>query len=42
MSESVPWDFYDLGALFLSCTLKRSPELSHTEGLVAISRTTME
>ena len=27
------WDFSDLRALFLSCTLKRSPEPSNTEGL---------
>ena len=27
------WDFSDLRALFINCTLKRSPELSHTEGL---------
>ena len=31
------WDFSDLRALFLSCTLKRSPEPSNTEGLAAIS-----
>jgi multimeric flavodoxin WrbA len=36
------WDFSDLNALFLNCTLKRSPELSHTEGLVRISRAIME
>lgn len=40
-SES-KWDFSDLKALFLNCTLKRSPELSHTDGLVQISRTIME
>ena len=28
----------DLRALFLSCTLKRSPEPSNTEGLVVVSR----
>jgi hypothetical protein len=28
--ESLPWDFSDLRALFLNCTLKRTPELSHT------------
>ena len=28
----------DLRALFLSCTLKRSPEPSNTEGLVEVSR----
>ena len=31
------WDFSDLRALFINCTLKRSPELSHTQGLVDIS-----
>jgi multimeric flavodoxin WrbA len=31
------WDFSDLRALFISCTLKRSPARSHTEGLAAIS-----
>jgi multimeric flavodoxin WrbA len=40
--ESSRWDFTDLRALFLNCTLKRSPELSHTEGLIAISRAIME
>ncbi len=36
------WDFQDLSAIFLNCTLKRSPELSHTEGLIGISRAIME
>ncbi|MDZ7732834.1 MAG: flavodoxin family protein [Acidimicrobiia bacterium] len=27
------WDFSDLRALFLNCTLKLSPEVSHTQGL---------
>ena len=36
------WDFSDLKALFLNCTLKRSPELSHTEGLIRISQAIME
>src|SRR3970040_1846577 len=30
-------DFSDLSALFLSCTLKRSPQVSNTEGLAEIS-----
>jgi multimeric flavodoxin WrbA len=30
-------DFSDLSALFLSCTLKRSPAVSNTEGLAGIS-----
>lgn len=30
------WDFSDLRALFVNCTLKRSPALSHTDGLLEI------
>ncbi len=36
------WDFTGLSALFLNCTLKRSPETSHTEGLIRQSRAIME
>ncbi|MGI8910990.1 MAG: flavodoxin family protein [Rubrobacteraceae bacterium] len=42
MRGSNLWDFSGLRALFLNCTLKRSPEMSHTEGLVRISRAIME
>ena len=35
------WDFSDLGALFLNCTLKRGPELSHTQGLIDIAAAIM-
>lgn len=35
-------DFSDLKALFINCTLKKSPDTSNTEGLVKISRTIME
>ena len=35
------WDFSDLRALFLNCTLKKSPELSHTQGLIDISQAIM-
>jgi multimeric flavodoxin WrbA len=31
------WDFSGLRALFISCTLKRSPEVSHTEALADIA-----
>lgn len=31
------WDFSDLNALFINCTLKPSPELSHTQGLMDIA-----
>ena len=36
------WDFSDLRALFVNCTLKPSPELSHTEGLMRVSMELME
>ena len=36
------WDFSNLKAIFLNCTLKRSPELSHTQGLIDISTTIMQ
>jgi len=42
LCEDSQWDFSGLKALFLNCTLKRSPELSHTEGLIAISKAIME
>lgn len=35
------WDFSDLGALFINCTLKKSPGISHTDGLVQISQAIM-
>ncbi|MEQ9453108.1 MAG: flavodoxin family protein [Phycisphaeraceae bacterium] len=35
-------DYSDLRAVFLNCTLKKSPALSHTEGLIRISREIME
>jgi multimeric flavodoxin WrbA len=40
--ESSRWSFSDLQALFLNCTLKKSPELSHTEGLIRVSKAIME
>jgi multimeric flavodoxin WrbA len=40
--EESRWDFSDLRALFLNCTLKKSPELSHTEGLIAVSKAILE
>ncbi len=35
-------DFSALKALFINCTLKRSPEISHTEGLLKVSQSIME
>jgi len=37
LCETNTTDFSDLSALFISCTLKRSPEVSNTEGLAEIS-----
>src|SRR5205807_4939394 len=37
LCEQSRWDFSDLRALFINCTLKRSPEQSHTQGLADIS-----
>jgi multimeric flavodoxin WrbA len=36
------WDFSGLKALFLNCTLKRTPEVSNTQGLIDISRGILE
>ncbi|MDX6721544.1 MAG: hypothetical protein QOJ63_3798, partial [Solirubrobacteraceae bacterium] len=33
LCETSEWDFTDLGALYVNCTLKRSPEPSHTQAL---------
>ncbi len=42
MCTESTWDFSGLSAVFLNCTLKKSPELSHTEGLIRISKAIME
>lgn len=36
------WDFSDLSALYFNCTLKPSPAVSNTEGLLEVSRKIME
>ena len=36
------WDFSDLKALIINCTLKKSGELSHTRGLIDIAKAIME
>jgi len=36
------WDFSDLKALFINCTLKKSPQTSHTRGLIDQSAAIME
>ena len=40
--DSHDWDFSSLSAVFLNCTLKRSPEVSHTQGLIDIAGAIME
>ena len=37
LCDESKWDFSDLRAVFVNCTLKRSPELSHTQGLADLS-----
>jgi multimeric flavodoxin WrbA len=37
LSDAAPADYDDLRALFVNCTLKRSPEVSHTQGLADLS-----
>jgi multimeric flavodoxin WrbA len=37
LCQQSQWDFSDLGALYINCTLKRSPAISHTEGLARMS-----
>jgi multimeric flavodoxin WrbA len=41
MIESSTTDYSDLRALFINCTLKRSPERSHTQGLMDLSEEIM-
>ena len=42
LCESHDWDFSDLKALFLNCTLKKSPAQSHTRGLIDVSKAIFE
>ena len=42
LCENHEWDLSHLKALFLNCTLKKTPEISHTEGLIRIARAIME
>lgn len=36
VNKQKQWDFSDLKAIFLNCTLKKSPRLPHTSGLIDI------
>jgi multimeric flavodoxin WrbA len=42
LCEEAPQDYSDLRAIYIHCTLKRSPERSHTEGLASRSVAIME
>ena len=42
LCESSPFDFSGLRALFVNCTLKPSPALSHTQGLIDVWVAIME
>jgi len=42
LCEEYDGDFSDLSAVFLNCTLKPSPQQSHTRGLMDVSRAIME
>jgi len=42
LCEGHGFDFSDLHALFINCTLKRSPQLSHTEALMRVSQAIMD
>jgi multimeric flavodoxin WrbA len=42
LSAAAPAEYSDLQALFINCTLKRSPEVSNTEGLASISMAIMK
>lgn len=42
LCETSKWDFSDLRALYLNCTLKPSPQVSHTEGLIDVSKAILE
>ncbi len=41
-ADNSKWDFSELKALFINCTLKKSPAVSNTEGLVALCQAIME
>ena len=42
MIDASQWDFSHLKACFLNCTLKKTPEISHTKGLMDVPRLIME
>ena len=42
LNDESTYDFSGLKAVFINCTLKKSPEISNTEGLMQMSKTIME
>ena len=42
LAEDSRWDFSDLRALVIKCTLKRSPEVSNTQALGEIASGIMQ
>lgn len=42
LCDDSQWDFSNLKALFLNCTLKPSPKVSHTETLIQVSKSIFE
>lgn len=42
LCRSSKTDFSDLRALYINCTLKKSPEMSHTRGLIDVSRAILD
>ena len=42
LCENNKYDFSELKALFINCTLKKSPEQSHTDGLMTVSKLIMK
>jgi multimeric flavodoxin WrbA len=42
LADTSRWDFSDLRALFINCTLKKSPELSNTKGLADLAISILE
>ena len=42
LAQESRWDFTDLRAVFVNCTLKRVAEVSHTQGLADLSVAIME
>ena len=42
LADKSRWDFSDLRALFINCTLKKSPESSNTQGLADLAISILE